>query len=176
MKIEVQGADRLMRKLQNLGGDVNETVKLSLMQAGKMVQGSAKQNCAVDTGQLRNSIISTMEESTEYNYQSRGKASGLTKTGRTRYVGRKKFTGKLTGGNERTVVIGTNVDHAVYVELGTGQKGNPSVSHRQDWPGMEPQPFLGPALDANRKRIVTRFIGNLKRAIRAKKKEAAQDD
>lgn len=131
MRIEVQGAERLMRKLAALGGDVDEVVRKSLRDGGKMVQGTAKANCAVDTGQLRNSIATTME-------------------------------------SEHTVSVGTNVEHGPYVELGTGQRGDPSVAHRQDWAGMAPQPFLGPALESNRKRIITRFTGNLKRAIRAR--------
>ena len=130
MRVEIQGAERLMRKLAALGGNTDEVVRKSLRDGGKMVQGTAKANCAVDTGQLRNSIT-TIEA-------------------------------------EHSVLIGTNVEHGVYVEFGTGQRGDPSVAHRQDWAGMAPQPFLGPALESNRKRIITRFTGNLKRAIRAR--------
>lgn len=51
------------------------------------------------------------------------------------------------------VEIGSNVEYAAYVEYGTGQRGDPSVPHREDWAGMSPQPYLYPALDANKENI-----------------------
>ena len=51
------------------------------------------------------------------------------------------------------VEIGTNVEYAPYVEFGTGQRGDPSVPHREDWVGQSPQPYLYPALKANEENI-----------------------
>lgn len=51
------------------------------------------------------------------------------------------------------VEIGSNVEYAAYVEYGTGQRGDPSVPHREDWAGMSPQPYLYPALDVNKENI-----------------------
>ena len=60
--------------------------------------------------------------------------------------------GEIVGG------YGTNSDHAVYVEYGTGQRGlsgevangltkDPEpVSYREDWSGMPAQPFMYPAV------------------------------
>ena len=56
---------------------------------------------------------------------------------------------------ENGVDVGTNVKYAPYVEYGTGQKGDSSVEHREDWPGMPPQPFLYPALKANEQNIIS---------------------
>ena len=68
-------------------------------------------------------------------------------------------TGELRNSIEVTTgkdgaIVGTNVEHAPYVEYGTGQMGDPSVSHRADWVGMAPQPFLMPALIGNEGEIV----------------------
>lgn len=46
--------------------------------------------------------------------------------------------------------VGSNVIYAPYVEYGTGQRGDPSVDHRQDWLGTPPHPFLRPAAEYNR--------------------------
>lgn len=46
--------------------------------------------------------------------------------------------------------VGPHVDYADYVEYGTGQRGDPSVAHRPDWPGMAAQPYMRPALDENK--------------------------
>ncbi len=51
--------------------------------------------------------------------------------------------------------ISANVEHAVFVEMGTGRRGRESPSppktpddelyHREDWAGMSAQPFMYPA-------------------------------
>lgn len=64
--------------------------------------------------------------------------------------------------DEVGVEVGSNVEYAAYVEYGTGQQGDPSVPHREDWNGMPPQPYLYPALDANKERIAN----EVKKAIR----------
>lgn len=63
--------------------------------------------------------------------------------------------------------IGTNVEYAPHVELGTGTQGDPSVSHttRESWVymgsdgkfytshGQPPQPFLAPALEQEKENV-----------------------
>lgn len=41
--------------------------------------------------------------------------------------------------------VGTVVEYAVFVEYGTGKKGEAGVPHRQDWLGMPPHPYLRPS-------------------------------
>lgn len=60
------------------------------------------------------------------------------------------------------VDVGSDVEYAAYVEYGTGKSGDPSVPHREDWNGMPPQPYLYPALDANRENIAN----EVKKAVR----------
>lgn len=69
-----------------------------------------------------------------------------------------------------SAVIGTNVEYGIFVEFGTGSKGNPSVSHttKKSWTyysggrfyttsGQSPQPFLVPALKNNVSQIIQAF-------------------
>lgn len=55
---EVTGLDELINKLARLSNPehVNMVVKSGLEEGGRLVQTTAKLNCHVDTGQLRNSI------------------------------------------------------------------------------------------------------------------------
>ena len=58
-------------------------------------------------------------------------------------------TTKGYDGDNCVATVGTNVEYAPYVEFGTGQRGDPSVQHRQEWLGQPPQPYLRPALIDN---------------------------
>lgn len=58
-------------------------------------------------------------------------------------------TTKGYDGDNCVATVGTNVEYAPYVEFGTGQRGDPSVEHRQDWMGQPPHPYLRPALIHN---------------------------
>ena len=61
------------------------------------------------------------------------------------------------------VKIAPHTEYAVYVEYGTGQRGDPSVPHREDWKGQSPQPYMYPALKAHEKEIP----GYVKNALQA---------
>lgn len=87
--------------------------------------------------------------------------------------------GKIAGGGLRESIthktedlaatIGTNSDHGIFVEFGTGSKGDSSVAHtsKERWTyfnprvghfvttsGMEHRPFLVPALKNNKDNII----------------------
>ena len=78
------------------------------------------------------------------------------------------------------VSIGTITEYAVYVEFGTGSKGDPAVSHtsKEKWVyrddngkfhtsrGQKPQPFLTPALRLSENTVRKRFETAIKKAIR----------
>ena len=106
-----------------------------LTKAGLVVESAAKQNCPVDTGQLRGSINSQVE----------------------------------TNGNSGEVVVGSGVEYAPYVEVGTGIY---TAGGRKDgWyyvdasgqghftNGQRPQPFLKPAVESNIRNILAAFEG-----------------
>jgi HK97 gp10 family phage protein len=131
LEIQVKGLDSLLKKLSQLGDDVNEGLKEALLAGGQVVQKSAKELCPVDTTYLRESI-------------------------------------SLNAIDDNTVVVSTNVDYAIFVEFGTGPKGDPAVEHtsKQFWRfkdkdgnwvtshGQAPQPFMRPALENNTTQIV----------------------
>lgn len=83
-----------------------------------------------------------------------------------------------------SVSVGTNTEYAVYVEFGTGQKGDPSVPHtsKEKWVyrndkgefrtshGQKPQPFLTPALRMSENKVQKTFRNAIKKAIRERSK------
>ena len=105
----------------------------ALEKACLVVENSAKQNCPVDDGQLRQSISHTVEG-------TRGE-------------------------------VGTNVEYAPYVEVGTGIYSTEGGGRQTAWTyqdakgewhtthGMKSQPYLKPAVDLNRGRIIDCFKG-----------------
>ena len=87
---------------------------------------------------------------------------------------RKKLGGRLRGSITTRVekeadrivgATGTVVTYAPYVEYGTGQRGDPAVEHREDWPGMDPQPFLRPALNENRELIKQGMVDEIRKEL-----------
>lgn len=148
----VVGLDSLLKKLDKLGGNVEETLYDSVSKQTKLVQGEAKELCAVDTGDLRESI-----------------------KGNTR-----KYKNKIVG------LVSTNMEHAPYVEFGTGKVGertnkntNVNVSYKQDkwlanipdvgprWiEGQPAQPYLYPALKNNEEKIIENIKEDVRKAIR----------
>ena len=130
MRVEVLGVDRLAKKLKP--ADLKEALNESCL----LVENTAKENCPVASGQLRNSITSNV--------------SG------------------------ETGEVGTNVEYAPYVEYGTGvfNHGRMTPWRYQDasgeWhttTGQAPQPFLVPALDSNRDKILNIFKEKVKEGL-----------
>lgn len=148
----VVGLDSLLKKLDKLGGNVEETLYDSVSKQTKLVQGEAKELCAVDTGDLRESI----KDNT------------------------RKYKNKIVG------LVSTNMEHAPYVEFGTGKVGertnkntNVNVSYKQDkwlaniadvgprWiEGQPAQPYLYPALKNNEEKIIENIKEDVRKAIR----------
>jgi len=109
----------------------------ALEMIGLMAERHAKEYCPVDTGRLRNSITHTYSGNSGFDYSytdqyksGSGGSSRLGKGQRTTYTGSVGAVGD-DGGN--TVYIGTNVEYAAAVELGTST-------------GRKPKPYLRPAL------------------------------
>lgn len=110
-----------------------ELLEKALEKACLIVENSAKQNCPVGDGQLRQSISHTVDK---------------------------------TKGE-----VGTNVEYAPYVEIGTGIYSTEGNGRQTPWTyqdakgewhttrGMAAQPYLKPALDKNRSRIIDCFKG-----------------
>ena len=137
--MSINGVESLLNKLDKLGGNSEVVLYKSLQKQGELVKSEAKTLCPVDSGDLRKSI----RKST------------------------KRYKGKIVAR------VYTNSDHAAYVEFGTGMRGeasntnsNVEVAYKQDWSGMEAQPYLYPALKNNEGKIVENIKEDLKKAIR----------
>ncbi|GLC88700.1 HK97-gp10 family putative phage morphogenesis protein [Lysinibacillus piscis] len=137
----IRGLDSLVRKIDALGGNSKKALKTGIRQAIKQVQGDAKDLAPADEGRLQNSIQGTVEEKSDI------------------------IIGKVS----------TNVEYAAYVEFGTGQRGEGSPSppkspqnlnYRQDWAGMDAQPYLYPALQQNKVKIKQTLKEHLQKEIR----------
>lgn len=137
--MSINGVERLLKKLDKLGGNSEEVLYKTLQKQGELVKSEAKTLCPVDTGDLRKSI----RKST------------------------KRYKGKIVAR------VYTNSDHAAYVEFGTGKRGetsntnsNVEVTYKQNWSGIEAQPYLYPSLKNNEDRVMKNIKENLKKAIR----------
>ncbi|MEK4628107.1 HK97-gp10 family putative phage morphogenesis protein [Solibacillus sp. FSL R7-0682] len=138
----IRGLDSLIRKLDSLGGNSQKALKKGIQKATLQVQGDAKDLAPIgDSGFLRNSIQAKTEEKNDV------------------------ITGKVS----------TDLFYGPYVEFGTGQRGEGSpsppkspldVSYRQDWTGMEAQPYLYPALKQNEENVKMMVKEELKKEIR----------
>jgi len=124
---------------------INKSVQRLLVEAGLIIQGAAELNAPVDTGRLAGSIT----------YATRGK--------RSRVRGEAKGSDAVTPPSQNDEVhIGTNVEYALDVEYGTKAHSinGPVKIRGVGWryigkhPGTKKQPFMRPALDDNRTRIV----------------------
>lgn len=138
---QIKGLDGLMKKLDQLSGNSHKSLKVGIRRANKMAQGEAKGLAPVgDSGMLRNSIVEKVDEK----------------------------NGVITG------KVSTNLHYAPYVEFGTGRRGAASPSppkspenlnYRQDWAGMNAQPFLYPALKNNKDKVLDIVKEQLKKDI-----------
>ena len=131
MEVKVEGLDRLLKKLDKLGGSIEQSTQKALLKGGAMFESDAKERCPVDTGELRESIHTEAKDA-------------------------------------QTVTVGTSCEHGVYVEYGTGPKGDPSVPHttKGSWRykgkdgnwhtshGQPPQPFMRTAFSKNKDKVV----------------------
>lgn len=126
MSIKLEGLEAVIEALNYL--DDNENIEIALGKACALVEASAKQKAPKGTGELRRSITSKVEG--------------------------------LEG------IIFTPLHYAPYVEYGTGlfaenggRKDVPWVyqDDKGEWhstSGMRPHPYMRPALDENREKIL----------------------
>ena len=120
IKVNIKDASERLDSLEN---ELPNLLEQALEKACLVVENSAKQNCPVDSGQLRQSI--------------KHEVDGLTGE------------------------IGTNVEYAPYIEIGTGIYSTQGNGRQTPWKyqdakgqwhttkGMKAQPFLKPALESN---------------------------
>ena len=129
-KIVCENLDKFIDK------ELHERVSAALLKACLIVEADAKKACVVGDGQLRQSITHDIDEENLAGY------------------------------------VGTNVDYAPYVEIGTGIHSSEGTGRKTPWcyqnektgkwhwtRGMYPKPFLQPAMEANKDKILKCFEG-----------------
>lgn len=135
--ITVDDKEVLANIQRMVSGGLDAALGACLEKVGELVEGEAKEKAPVDDGQLRASITHRVDEAAH------------------------------------EVAIGTNVDYGPYMEVGTGIYSTEGNGRQTPWrycdaagnwhttSGNEAHPFLKPAVDENRARIVECFRGGL---------------
>lgn len=141
MSVEIKGLDSLRRKLQSLGGELEQATEKGVEKATKTVQTAAKLLCPVDTGYLRESI------QTNFAWQPSGECVGTVGT-IVEYAPYVEFgTGQMGAASP------------------SPPKAPLSLGYREDWKGQFAQPFLYPSLVDNHARIVKQLELELRKGI-----------
>lgn len=152
MSKSVVGLDSLLKKLNKLGGNIDEVLTQSIGQQTKLVQGDAKDLCPVDMGDLRNSIKGNVKK-------YKGKIVGVVSTNSDHAAYVEFGTGRV---GERT---NKNTSVNVSYKQDKWLVNIPDVGPR--WiEGQPAQPYLYPALKNNEERIIENIKEDIKKAIR----------
>lgn len=141
MSNNVVGLDKLLNKLNKLGGNVDEVLYKSMQQQGELVKGNAKDLAPDDTGDLRQSI---RKETKRY---------------------RDKIVAKVYTNSDHAAYMefGTGQEGAASP---SPPKYPGELNYRADWVGVPAQPYLYPALKNNEEKIVNNIKEDVKKAIR----------
>lgn len=148
----ITGLEELLNRLNNLGGNIKETLNTSMSKQIKYVQGEAKELCPFDFGDLRNSIKTNTKKEGK-------KIVGSVYTNSDHGIFVEFGTGKV---GERT---NTNTEVSVSYKQDKWKVNIPDVGVR--WiEGQPAQPYLYPALKNNEDKIIDNIKEDLKKAIR----------
>lgn len=141
--MKTEGFDALMRRLNNIGGDIEASAEKGMLAAALKASGEAKLLCPVseDGGTLRNSIHAGVEK-------DKGRTVGFVKTD-VYYAPYVEFgTGQRGEGSP------------------SPPKWDGDLSYRQDWAGMPAQPYLFPSINNNRPQLAKIVMDQVKKDIK----------
>ena len=144
MGVEIKIVTDNFEKVKNMS---DEAVIKALTEIGMQVERHAKEKCPVDTGLLRNSITYALDGgSPKMGQYKANKAKGKKGIKSGSYGG----TMPAESGGKRAVYVGSNVEYAPYVELGTSKQ--------------TAQPFLKPAVQDFKEEYRTIIKKNMENA------------
>ncbi|GIP57910.1 HK97-gp10 family putative phage morphogenesis protein [Paenibacillus woosongensis] len=165
--------DRLLRKINKLDGDVKKELRTGVGQATKLVQGDAKDNAAVNEGQLQNQIYEEVKDIDADTVQGRV----YTNVGHAPYV---EFgTGPVGEANNADLPpelrdkISYRQDgwwiHESQIDAATAEKYHFFKIGTSDGDfyytrGMVPQPFMYPAAQGRKEDVPKVIASHLRKA------------
>ena len=120
---------KIIDNTQDVLSEVDKRISSNLKESSLLVERTAKQIVKVKTGTLKRSILSNW-------YGAKGTRSTSWKANKK---GRKAGKTEIEASVKKEAIIGTNIEYAPYVELGTSK--------------MSARAFLRPAMEANMKEI-----------------------
>jgi HK97 gp10 family phage protein len=135
----IDGVNELIGSLESME-KLDGPLEKSIRKWTEYVRGEAVDLCPVDTGELQQSIKATVDKKPD-----------------------------VTG------IVYTEKEYAVYVEFGTGKRGEATnqdtspevkVSYSKSINGQEAQPFMYPALNNNKERIMKGIKDDLQSAMK----------
>lgn len=171
---KINGLNSLLKKLDSLGGDIEETLFNSLNEAGKFVQREAKNECKVDIGDLKKSINCTT-------VQENNKISSVVSTNMPQAIYTEFGTGPK---GEYTPVADKYPGNLNYHQgpwyIHEDKMEEIGIADRYNFPyfigedgkkmyimyGQPAKPFLYPALKNNKDEIVKNIKEDLQEAIK----------
>ena len=146
MGVKLTGADAVRRAVEALGVGMADAVEEATVKAGNRIMADARKNAPVG----RRAQARTLKAHAKAGGRTAGGGKARSSPGELR----RSIQVRSSRRRDATIAeIYTACDHAVYVEFGTGQRGDPSAAHRADWAGMPAQPYLRPAVDDNVKTV-----------------------
>nr|DAL25962.1 MAG TPA_asm: putative tail component [Caudoviricetes sp.] len=150
---------------EEVKGTIKSAILRGLVKCGLTAEKYAKRLAPVDTGLLRNSIT----------YALSGEPAAIKKYTAQKAKNGEKAEGEYTGvapdDGGLAVYVGTNVEYAAYVELGTGsftEGGRPTKWTYEDDKGVhrtgghEAQPFLKPAITGHIRKYLAIIAAELR--------------
>ncbi len=144
--VKVTGTREVIAALEKIGDAFDNKLEAAVLSGCLIVQNEAKRKCPYITGNLRSSIHT-------------GGYGGMSDLSRSE-------TGSDIGGKsvkDRSVElqVGTNVVYARRVEYGFNQADRLGRVYHQ-----KAQPYLRPALDENKKKVVAEISSALKEVLK----------
>jgi HK97 gp10 family phage protein len=150
----IKNIDKLLKKLDSLNINSKQELKKSMERNIKMVQGEAKLLCPVDNGDLMNSIITSVKETSR----------GITATVSTNYE-TAPYVEFGTGRKGETTSVSDKYPGPLSYKQDKWKVNIPDVGVR--WiEGQPAQPYLYPALKNNEELVKKNIASDLEKKIR----------
>ncbi|AEE91205.1 Phage protein, HK97 gp10 family [Tepidanaerobacter acetatoxydans Re1] len=168
----VQGIDRLLKKLNSLGGDVNKAVKRGVTEATRKIQRDAKDFAPFNYGQLKDGIVTEIIEEED-------KIVGIVKStaGHNQYV---EFgTGPVGRASPKDLPPGINPKYVEGMWWIHESQIDPDVAEKYGFIkieteqgvfygtyGQRPHPYMYPAMKQNEKYVKETIKGEVRMEIK----------